>query len=108
MCPPAGITRDLTPPLEQINPQACEALPLSCPSLVQALEIFESMARQGLPRDAITYSATISSLAKGKQWHAALQMFDHMQVRRHEFTALVSGCARRTASVLEQAVPARL
>ena len=49
---------------------------------LQALEIFESMARQRLPRDAITYSATISSLAKGKQWHAALQVFDHMQVGR--------------------------
>lgn len=32
------------------------------------------MERLGLPRDAITYSATISSLAKGKQWHAALQV----------------------------------
>lgn len=35
--------------------------------------------RPPLPRDAITYSATISALAKGKMWHAALQVFDHMQ-----------------------------
>jgi pentatricopeptide repeat protein len=44
------------------------------------LELFEGMARASLPRDAITYSATISALAKGKQWHAALQIFEHMQV----------------------------
>ena len=37
------------------------------------------MEALGLRRDAITYSATISALAKGKQWHAALQVFDHMQ-----------------------------
>ncbi len=41
---------------------------------VQALELFERMERLRLPRDAITYSATISALAKGKQWHAALQV----------------------------------
>lgn len=52
---------------------------------MQALEIFEGMQRAGLPRDAITYSAVISSLAKGKQWHAALACFEHMQARgRHE------------------------
>ena len=51
------------------------------PPHLQALEIFESMERLRAPlrRDAITYSATISALAKGKQWHAALQVFDHMQ-----------------------------
>lgn len=45
------------------------------------------MERQGLPRDAITYSAAISALAKGKQWHAAMLIFDHMQARgvRFEF-----------------------
>lgn len=52
----------------------------SHPTPHQALEIFEGMAGAGLPRDAITYSATISALAKGKQWHAALQVFEHMQV----------------------------
>ena len=31
------------------------------------------MDARGVPRDAITYSATISALAKGKQWQAALQ-----------------------------------
>ena len=40
------------------------------------------MERQGLPRDAITYSAAISALAKGKQWHAAMLIFDHMQARK--------------------------
>jgi len=42
------------------------------------------MERQGLPRDAITYSAAISALAKGKQWHAAMLIFDHMQARPEE------------------------
>lgn len=66
-------------------------LPISLPRLrhtlaliplhPQALEIFEGMERQGLPRDAITYSAAISALAKGKQWHAAMLIFDHMQAR---------------------------
>lgn len=39
----------------------------------RALEIFGSMDAAGLPRDAITYSSTISALAKGKQWSLALQ-----------------------------------
>jgi pentatricopeptide repeat protein len=52
------------------------------------------MDRLGLPRDAITYSATISSLAKGKQWHAALQVFDHMQAR----TALLRGTSFRACT----------
>ncbi len=37
------------------------------------------MEKRGLQRDAITYSAAISSLAKGKQWGTALQVFEHMQ-----------------------------
>lgn len=40
----------------------------------RAVEIFEAMDGHGVPRDAITYSATISALAKGKQWQAALQV----------------------------------
>ncbi len=37
------------------------------------MELFGSMEASGLRRDAITYSSTISSLAKGKQWSLALQ-----------------------------------
>ena len=63
----------------------------------QSLEIFESMERKRLPRDAITYSATISSLAKGKQWHAALQLFEHMKARdrpNKPTTTLAQGSAQ--------------
>jgi hypothetical protein len=40
----------------------------------QAMAIFHKMEAQGLRRDAITYSSTISALAKGKQWSLALQV----------------------------------
>ncbi len=33
---------------------------------------------RGLVRDGITYSATISGLAKGRQWTLAIDVFDHM------------------------------
>ena len=55
------------------------------------------MERKRLPRDAITYSATISSLAKGKQWHAALQLFEHMKARdrpNKPTTTLAQGSAQ--------------
>lgn len=42
----------------------------------QAMAIFHKMEAQGLRRDAITYSSTISALAKGKQWSLALQVGD--------------------------------
>jgi len=48
------------------------------------------MNKRGLDRDAITYSATISSLAKGKQWGTALQVFEHMQA--HNIEADVVTC----------------
>lgn len=31
-------------------------------------QVFHAMSGGGLPRDAITYSALISALAKGRQW----------------------------------------
>jgi pentatricopeptide repeat protein len=31
-----------------------------------------------LCRDAITYSAVISALAKGRQWGASIELFHHM------------------------------
>ena len=40
------------------------------------MAIFHKMEAQGLRRDAITYSSTISALAKGKQWSLALQVGD--------------------------------
>ena len=43
----------------------------------QAMAIFHKMEAQGLRRDAITYSSTISALAKGKQWSLALQVGWH-------------------------------
>jgi pentatricopeptide repeat protein len=43
----------------------------------QAMAIFHKMEAQGLRRDAITYSSTISALAKGKQWSLALQVGHH-------------------------------
>lgn len=57
----------------------------------QALELFERMERMHLPRDAITYSATISALAKGKQWHAALQVCHTAAVRPVGSTAQALG-----------------
>lgn len=80
---PTAHTR-LSAQQRQLSPH-CAPSPPPHPALVplhpQALEIFEGMERQGLPRDAITYSAAISALAKGKQWHAAMLIFDHMQAR---------------------------
>lgn len=46
--------------------------PLSC------LQIFTHMAEWGLSRDAITYSAAISALSKGRQWSLAIDVFNHM------------------------------
>jgi len=40
----------------------------------KAVEIFNSMERMGLQRDAITYSSVISALAKGKQWSMAIEV----------------------------------
>ena len=40
----------------------------------KAVEIFNSMERMGLRRDAITYSSVISALAKGKQWSLAIEV----------------------------------
>lgn len=34
----------------------------------KAMGIFNAMEDVGLPRDAITYSALISALSKGRQW----------------------------------------
>lgn len=56
----------------------------------KSLELFHSMEKRGLQRDAITYSAAISSLAKGKQWGTALQVFEHMQ--HHGIEADVVTC----------------
>ena len=36
------------------------------------------MDEAGLRRDAITYSAAISALSKGRQWSMAIDVFNHM------------------------------
>ena len=36
------------------------------------------MESWGLARDAITYSAVISALSKGRQWSLAIDVFNHM------------------------------
>jgi pentatricopeptide repeat protein len=53
--PPAGVPHIALRPRSTCRPQA-----------------------RGLPRDAITYSAAISALAKGRQWTLAIDAFDHM------------------------------
>jgi hypothetical protein len=44
--------------------------PFLCVHLTQQLptQVFNAMEDWGLPRDAITYSAVISALSKGRQW----------------------------------------
>ena len=39
------------------------------------MQLFDSMEGCALQRDAITYSTTISALAKGRQWGTALQVY---------------------------------
>ncbi len=41
-------------------------------------QIFYAMESWGLARDAITYSAVISALSKGRQWSLAIDVFNHM------------------------------
>lgn len=59
----------------------CFAVPFHLPAEIfagsqwqTAIEIFNNMDTLNLRRDAITYSSTISALAKGKQWSLALQV----------------------------------
>ena len=59
------------------------------------------MGRQDMPRDAITYSATISALAKGKQWHAALQVFEHMQVGARGRWLAAAGAGQTLSAVIQ-------
>lgn len=53
-----------------------------------AMSIFHKMEALGLRRDAITYSSTISALAKGKQWSLALQVMCIMAVIIATFSGL--------------------
>ena len=42
-------------------------------------QVFRTMGDDwGLLRDAITYSAAISALSKGRQWSLAIDVFNHM------------------------------
>lgn len=54
------------------------------------------MADIGLERDAITYSALISALSKGRQWSLAIDVFNHMVAEGVECDA-VTCCSLITA-----------
>jgi pentatricopeptide repeat protein len=50
----------------------------------------------GMDRDAITYSALISALSKGRQWGMAIDVFNHMVAEGVECDA-VTCCSLITA-----------
>lgn len=54
------------------------------------------MSDLGLDRDAITYSALISALSKGRQWSLAIDVFNHMVAEGVECDA-VTCCSLITA-----------
>ena len=45
----------------------------------RALEIFETMKRDGVKPTVVTYSALISAAEKGQQWKLALEVLDEMK-----------------------------
>jgi pentatricopeptide repeat protein len=54
------------------------------------------MPDMGMERDAITYSALISALSKGRQWGMAIDVFNHMVAEGVECDA-VTCCSLITA-----------
>jgi pentatricopeptide repeat domain-containing protein 1 len=54
------------------------------------------MSDLGMERDAITYSALISALSKGRQWGLAIDVFNHMVAEGVECDA-VTCCSLITA-----------
>lgn len=54
------------------------------------------MPEMGMERDAITYSALISALSKGRQWSMAIDVFNHMVAEGVECDA-VTCCSLITA-----------
>jgi pentatricopeptide repeat domain-containing protein 1 len=54
------------------------------------------MPDMGMDRDAITYSALISALSKGRQWGMAIDVFNHMVAEGVECDA-VTCCSLITA-----------
>ncbi len=64
---------------------AARALLLRAPLTpsVRCAKVFESMDALGLPRDAITYSALISALSKGRQWSLGAQQLSQRLVLPH-------------------------
>lgn len=54
------------------------------------------MSDMGMERDAITYSALISALSKGRQWSLAIDVFNHMVAEGVECDA-VTCCSLITA-----------
>jgi len=55
--------------VEALYARDCSAAGTPLRPLRPALpQVFNSMDSWGLPRDAITYSAVISALSKGRQW----------------------------------------
>ena len=65
-----------TPGLAALN--ARSAVHTQSPSLFLPFCCCRSMSDQGMERDAITYSALISALSKGRQWGLAIDVFNHM------------------------------
>lgn len=65
------------------------------------------MGDQGLQRDAITYSAVISAVSKGRQWGLAIELFTHMLQHGVECDA-VTCCSLITAMVCAELLALRL
>ena len=66
---------------------------------MRALELFETMQRQGVVPNTITYNALISSCENGKQLGQALEHFETMLRQRVAldaifYSALVSACEK--------------
>lgn len=60
------------------HPIAPNPTPRVCQSSHRLLHTSTWAAALPVCRDAITYSAVISALAKGRQWGAAIELFHHM------------------------------
>jgi len=63
------------------------------------MQVFNAMDQWGLPRDAITYSAVISSLSKGRQWSLGECAGSVRLVTIALFKGIAFACGRRVLNV---------
>ena len=45
----------------------------------EALQLLELMARDGVPRDGVSYNAALDALSRGGRWEEALALLQQMQ-----------------------------